>query len=301
MYLPYDFLGYTPYPIRELQVLEELEPPVSPAVDELESSTEDPSQVKKSKKKWCAEEDDALIKLVQESGQKNWNSIAQSIPGRDGRRCRERWQNQLKINLAKEPAYAGEEEIISQQYKVAPRNWKFIAIKVNEYRKSLELDLVRTPEWCKNTFNNRGNYYWKPWEDTQLIQLVQEHEENWEAISKEMDKTPLQCHARWVKLDPKKRPSIAFSTSSKKQKPNALESECTSKAYKASDSSITTQHSHSSTSDNSSNPYFPKNEDPDLPVIQFNLKDVTTNREDDEFGNLPLDPSQDSDQWYERL
>ena len=48
---------------------------------------------------WQPEEDALLAKLVLENGPKGWTKIAQQLPGRIGKQCRERWHNQLILQL----------------------------------------------------------------------------------------------------------------------------------------------------------------------------------------------------------
>ena len=45
--------------------------------------------------KFSHDEDQKLIKLVESYGQKNWGLIANEMPGRSQRQCRERWLNNL--------------------------------------------------------------------------------------------------------------------------------------------------------------------------------------------------------------
>jgi hypothetical protein len=50
---------------------------------------------------WLAEEDALLRELVKEVGAKKWSVIAESIPGRAGKQCRERWLNHLDSAVKK--------------------------------------------------------------------------------------------------------------------------------------------------------------------------------------------------------
>jgi hypothetical protein len=50
---------------------------------------------------WTAEEDSQLLQLVQVHGPQDWNLIAEHIPGRIGKQCRERWHNSLNPELNK--------------------------------------------------------------------------------------------------------------------------------------------------------------------------------------------------------
>lgn len=40
---------------------------------------------------WTKEEDEAIVKLVQQYGAENWSMIASNLPGRIGKQCRERY------------------------------------------------------------------------------------------------------------------------------------------------------------------------------------------------------------------
>lgn len=48
------------------------------------------------------EEDQHLRDLVHELGMQQWALIAQKMPGRNGKQCRERWHNQLDVNLTRD-------------------------------------------------------------------------------------------------------------------------------------------------------------------------------------------------------
>jgi hypothetical protein len=54
------------------------------------------------RKPWSDEEDGRLRSLVKEHGTQQWAQIAQNMPGRNGKQCRERWHNQLDNCLTRE-------------------------------------------------------------------------------------------------------------------------------------------------------------------------------------------------------
>ncbi|KAJ3694539.1 hypothetical protein LUZ60_010019 [Juncus effusus] len=60
---------------------------------------------------WSKEEDEMIVKMVHKYGPKKWSTIAQHLPGRIGKQCRERWHNHLNPNINKE-AWTQEEEIM---------------------------------------------------------------------------------------------------------------------------------------------------------------------------------------------
>ncbi|KAK8523380.1 hypothetical protein V6N12_047900 [Hibiscus sabdariffa] len=59
---------------------------------------------------WSKEEDELIIELVNKFGPKKWSTIAQHLPGRIGKQCRERWHNHLNPAINKE-AWTQEEEV----------------------------------------------------------------------------------------------------------------------------------------------------------------------------------------------
>ncbi|CAK8570224.1 unnamed protein product [Lathyrus sativus] len=59
---------------------------------------------------WSKEEDEVMIELVNKIGPKKWSTIAQHLPGRIGKQCRERWHNHLNPAINKE-AWTQEEEL----------------------------------------------------------------------------------------------------------------------------------------------------------------------------------------------
>lgn len=59
---------------------------------------------------WSKEEDEIIVELVHKYGPKKWSTIAQHLPGRIGKQCRERWHNHLNPSINKE-AWTQEEEL----------------------------------------------------------------------------------------------------------------------------------------------------------------------------------------------
>jgi myb proto-oncogene protein len=59
---------------------------------------------------WSKEEDEIIVQMVNKLGPKKWSTIAQALPGRIGKQCRERWYNHLNPGINKE-AWTQEEEI----------------------------------------------------------------------------------------------------------------------------------------------------------------------------------------------
>jgi Myb-like DNA-binding protein FlbD len=60
---------------------------------------------------WNIEEDRKVIELIEKYGPQRWNFIAENIPGRVGKQCRERWHNHLNPNVNK-TAWDEEQEFL---------------------------------------------------------------------------------------------------------------------------------------------------------------------------------------------
>ncbi|KAL5727575.1 hypothetical protein ACHQM5_000757 [Ranunculus cassubicifolius] len=76
---------------------------------------------------WTKEEDDRIIEMVNQFGSKKWSYIAQSLPGRIGKQCRERWHNHLNPEIKKH-AWTREEELtLIRAHQVYGNKWAEIA------------------------------------------------------------------------------------------------------------------------------------------------------------------------------
>lgn len=91
-------------------------------------SSPDEVQHKQSKKhKWTPEEDERLLEVVREQGGRNWIKIADSIPGRNPKQCRERWTTQVRPSLSKEEWSKEEDTIILKYHRKFGNSWARIA------------------------------------------------------------------------------------------------------------------------------------------------------------------------------
>jgi hypothetical protein len=76
---------------------------------------------------WTLEEDEAIIQWVASRGPKSWTSLAQTLPGRLGKQCRERWVNSLDPELIRRPWAKEEDEILIAHQKKWGNKWAQIA------------------------------------------------------------------------------------------------------------------------------------------------------------------------------
>ena len=76
---------------------------------------------------WSKEEDEIIIDLVNRYGPKKWSTIAQHLPGRIGKQCRERWHNHLNPTINKE-AWTQEEELaLIRAHQIYGNRWAELA------------------------------------------------------------------------------------------------------------------------------------------------------------------------------
>ena len=82
---------------------------------------------------WTADEDFAMLSLVQEIGLKNWSVVAEklaerfNIKHRSGKQCRERWHNHLDPSVDKKPWTQADDDLIFELYKLHQKSWSKIA------------------------------------------------------------------------------------------------------------------------------------------------------------------------------
>eukprot|EP01084_Bolivina_argentea_P065779 119915_1 len=80
-----------------------------------------------SKAPWSKEDDTKVAELVAQYGARKWSMIAQHLPGRTGKQCRERWHNHLNPNITKMPWTELEDKLILEQHKTLGNKWAEIA------------------------------------------------------------------------------------------------------------------------------------------------------------------------------
>lgn len=88
-----------------------------------------PVEVRSPTPFWSAptQEDALVIHLVKVHGPKKWSAIAQQLPGRIGKQCRERWHNHLNPDIKKGPWSEEEERLIVEAHTELGNRWAEIA------------------------------------------------------------------------------------------------------------------------------------------------------------------------------
>jgi hypothetical protein len=81
------------------------------------------SNLHKPKAKWSPDEDQILLGLIQEHGAHRWNELAESIPGRTGKQCRERWLSKLSPDFTAVPWTREEDDILIRCQETHGNQW----------------------------------------------------------------------------------------------------------------------------------------------------------------------------------
>ena len=76
---------------------------------------------------WTDEEDRKVVDLVAKFGAKKWSLIAQHLPGRIGKQCRERWHNHLNPHINKAAWTEDEDRQILMAHQSLGNKWAEIA------------------------------------------------------------------------------------------------------------------------------------------------------------------------------
>ena len=82
---------------------------------------------KRTRSKFHSDEDDHLVQLVAQYGDANWDRIAQEMPGRNVRQCRERWKHYLSCTKPADPWTKEEDDLISDKVQEIGGKWTKIA------------------------------------------------------------------------------------------------------------------------------------------------------------------------------
>ena len=81
---------------------------------------------------WVPEEDQLLLQLVREQGPNNWVRISQHMHYRSPKQCRERFHQNLKPSLNREPISAEEGLVIERMVGEMGKCWAEIARRLGD-------------------------------------------------------------------------------------------------------------------------------------------------------------------------
>jgi hypothetical protein len=79
------------------------------------------------KTKFLPSEDTLLVDAVQRFGTSDWRQIADAVPGRNPRQCRDRWLNYLSPNVRNGPWTSDEDRLLLSRYHEFGPAWRHIA------------------------------------------------------------------------------------------------------------------------------------------------------------------------------
>lgn len=82
---------------------------------------------RKPRRLFTTEEDRRLVQLVEQFGANSWTIIADRIPGRTSRQCKERYFTYLCPEVKKDPWTEEEDELLFQKVREYGRRWSDIA------------------------------------------------------------------------------------------------------------------------------------------------------------------------------
>jgi hypothetical protein len=89
------------------------------------------SRRKFPKIRWTPEEDELLFQSIQRNGTNNWTLVAESLPFRTGKQCRERWINQLNPDLNVDQWTTEEDNRLLTLAKIHGHRWAVISSFLN--------------------------------------------------------------------------------------------------------------------------------------------------------------------------
>lgn len=126
---------------------------------------------------WTEEEDLTLTQLVESSdSQPNWSEIADSIPGRSAKQCRERWSFNLDPSINKGEWTAEEDRILLDSQVKLGNKWSQIAMllpgRTENAIKTRHKSIIRAKR-----------REWRPSEDALLLSYQRDYGNRWDEIA----------------------------------------------------------------------------------------------------------------------
>jgi hypothetical protein len=174
---------------------------------------------------WTSAEDELLRAAVAQRGARNWVAIAEGIPGRTRKQCRNRWFEYLDSDINHDP-WTDEEDnqLLALEAQLGVGNWAAIAKSISgrtgpqcqgrlallRHRQELQQPAPAQPSAAApssasdpaQTTATRRYAHWTQEEDAQLRAAVAQHGVgNWVAIAEGIPgRIGQQCQNRWCLL-----------------------------------------------------------------------------------------------------
>jgi hypothetical protein len=82
---------------------------------------------KQTRQHFSPADDERIVDAVGDHPYPNWNEIAELVPGKTGRQCRERFQHYLSPNLMQAPWSPDEDDLVRRLYAECGPDWARIA------------------------------------------------------------------------------------------------------------------------------------------------------------------------------
>jgi hypothetical protein len=132
-------------------------------------------------RKWTEEEDQMLRAAVEANEGRNWKKIAESVPGRKGVQCLQRWKKVLAPGLRKGAFTEEEDAALHAAVGEGMTNWGDVARRLSG----------RTAKQCRERWTNYlapdvSHTMWDAEEDALLLELELKYGRKWALIAREM-------------------------------------------------------------------------------------------------------------------
>ncbi|KAK3146058.1 hypothetical protein QOZ80_3BG0260970 [Eleusine coracana subsp. coracana] len=76
---------------------------------------------------WTPQEDATLARLADEHGGRHWRRVAELMPGRSSRQCRDRWRHQLARSVYHRPFTAADDEELARLFLRHGGRWSAVS------------------------------------------------------------------------------------------------------------------------------------------------------------------------------
>ena len=84
-------------------------------------------EIRRTKIRWTSDEDQILSEAVKEHGARDWNAIAKSLPGRNGKQCRERYLYKFSDDFKHNSWTEEEDTILTKMQRQFGNHWSKFA------------------------------------------------------------------------------------------------------------------------------------------------------------------------------